>query len=202
MYLEFVFSPAALLTAPLDPFRKDFDEFVAIWSVMLTLRPAGCRGQERHAEHPSDPGRRAAGPARHHGHAAGCLRCLQSVRHQRTRSTHRLRLYARLHPPQPGYEGTRMARVATIAASTSSESMITPSLQDNGVVPFARHRNGEPRPIPCTACGGNRTIVVPPIVFDCPRCIGSSGKARLRPSSSSANAARPSPLVDRRYQAA
>jgi hypothetical protein len=33
----------SLVTAPVDPFRKDFDEFVAIWSVMLTLRSAGRR---------------------------------------------------------------------------------------------------------------------------------------------------------------
>jgi hypothetical protein len=85
-----------------------------------------------------------------------------------------------------------MARVVTMAASSSSESMIPPSCQDYGVVPFAPlYRNDEPRAIPCTACGGIRMIVVPPIVFDCPICTHSSARSRRRRSSLSASARQP-----------
>jgi hypothetical protein len=69
-----------------------------------------------------------------------------------------------------------MARVVTMAASSSSESMIPPSCQDYGVVPFA------PR---------IRMIVVPPIVFDCPICTHSSARSRRRRSSLSASARQP-----------
>jgi hypothetical protein len=92
--------------------------------------------------------------------------------------------------------GTGMARAMIMATTTLSvqefESM--PSVRPVFRTPPATTiGDGKSKTIVCSACAGNRTIVVPPVVFACPICAGSSGGARRRHSYSAANAAPCSP---------
>jgi hypothetical protein len=56
---------------------------------------------------------------------------------------------------------------------------ITPSVQEAENL-LATPIPQQPRTIVCSACAGNKTIVVPPVVFDCPIC---AGRTRDGPSS-------------------
>jgi hypothetical protein len=69
-----------------------------------------------------------------------------------------------------------MARVVTMANSSSSGSRSSPISRVRAAASIPVARNDQLRPIPCKACGGIRMIVVPPIVFDCPNCAGSSAE--------------------------
>jgi hypothetical protein len=62
-----------------------------------------------------------------------------------------------------------MARVVTMATITQ-ESASMPSAPIPRRPAATAICDGEQKTIVCSACLGNRKIVVPPVVFDCPIC--------------------------------